>query len=257
MRRPAYTNDISKKNGFGRALRKLVKWLLVLLLAFLVGTCAYFGIRGYALYEQASERESVAQMAEGIRVSSAYVDLEQLPQVYLDAVVSVEDHRFYQHPGFDVLATARALFNDIRAGSIVEGGSTITQQLAKNEFFTQEQVVERKVAEVLMAFDIERQLAKEDILELYVNSIYFGDGYYGIANACAGYLGKAPADMAAWESMLLAGVPNAPSAYAPTQNFDPSCQRQRQVLARMVKYGALTQNEADAIAAQTPASLPR
>jgi len=108
-----------------------------------------------------------------------------------------------------------------------------------------------------MAFDIERQLAKEDILELYVNSIYFGDGYYGIANACAGYLGKAPADMAAWESVLLAGVPNAPSAYAPTQNFDLSCQRQRQVLVRMVKYGALAQSEADAIAAQTPASLPR
>lgn len=221
------------------------------------GDLRVFRHTGYTLYEQASERESVAQMAEGIRASSAYVDLEQLPQVYLDAVVSVEDHRFYQHPGFDVLATARALFNDIRAGSIVEGGSTITQQLAKNEFFTQEQVVERKVAEVLMAFDIERQLAKEDILELYVNSIYFGDGYYGIANACAGYLGKAPADMAAWESVLLAGVPNAPSAYAPTQNFDLSCQRQRQVLVRMVKYGALAQSEADAIAAQTPASLPR
>ena len=257
MRRPAYTNDISKKNGFGRTLRNLVKWLLVLLLAFLVGTCAYFGIRGYMLYKQASERESVAQMAESIRANSAYIDLERLPQVYLDAVVSVEDHRFYQHPGFDIFATARALLNDIRAGSIVEGGSTITQQLAKNEFFTQEQVIERKVAEVFMAFDIERQLDKETILELYVNSIYFGDGYYGIASACAGYLGKAPADMTAWESVLLAGVPNAPSAYAPTQNFDLACQRQHQVLARMVKYGTLTQNEADAIAGQTPASLLR
>lgn len=142
-------------------------------------------------------------------------------------------------------------------GAIVEGGSTITQQLAKNEFFTQEQVVERKVAEVLMAFDIERQLGKEEILELYVNSIYFGDGYYGIASACAGCLGKAPADMAAWESVLLAGVPNAPSVYAPTQNFDLACQRQRQVLARMVKHETLAQSEADAIAAQTPASLPR
>ncbi|RNL21296.1 glycosyl transferase [Slackia faecicanis] len=257
MRRPAYTNDISKKNGFGRALRKLVKWFLILLLAFLMGTCAYFGIRGYTLYKQASERESVAQMAESIRANSAYIDLERLPQVYLDAVVSVEDHRFYQHPGFDVFATARALCNDIRAGAIVEGGSTITQQLAKNEFFTQEQVIERKVAEVLMAFDIERQLTKEDILELYVNSIYFGDGYYGIGSACAGYLGKAPAEMADWESVLLAGVPNAPSAYAPTLNFDLACQRQRHVLARMVKYGALKQEQADAIVAQTPAALPR
>lgn len=257
MRRPAYTNDISKKSGCGRVLRKLVKWLLILLLSCLAAACVSFGMRGYALYCQACERESIAQMAEGIRSSSAFVELEDLPQVYLDAVVSVEDHRFYRHSGFDVLATARALCNDIRAGAIVEGGSTITQQLAKNEFFTQEQVVERKVAEVLMAFDIERQLGKEEILELYVNSIYFGDGYYGIASACAGCLGKAPADMAAWESVLLAGVPNAPSVYAPTQNFDLACQRQRQVLARMVKHETLAQSEADAIAAQTPASLPR
>ena len=257
MRRPAYTNDISRKSGIGRALRTLVKWLLIVLLACLVGICVLFGMRGYALYDQARDRESVAEMAEGIRSGEAYVDLEDLPRTYLDAVVSAEDHRFYRHPGFDVLATARALCNDIRAGAIVEGGSTITQQLAKNEFFTQEQVIERKVAEVLMAFDIERQLTKEDILGLYVNSIYFGDGYYGIGSACAGYLGKAPAEMADWESVLLAGVPNAPSAYAPTLNFDLACQRQRHVLARMVKYGALKQEQADAIVAQTPAALPR
>lgn len=252
MRRPAYTNDISSKNSIAQAARRFVKWLLIVLLASLVGLCAYFGARGYALYAQAVQEKSVADMVSEIQSSPTFVEIDTLPQTYLDAVVSVEDHRFYQHPGFDVLATARALFNDLRAGAIVEGGSTITQQLAKNEFFTQEQVIERKIAEVFMAFDIERQLDKQDILELYVNSIYFGDGYYGIAAACAGYLGKSPQEMLDWESVLLAGVPNAPSAYAPTQSFDLACQRQRQVLARMVKYDVLTQDEADAIAAQTP-----
>ncbi|MDO5042181.1 MAG: biosynthetic peptidoglycan transglycosylase [Slackia sp.] len=256
MRRPAYTNDISKKSSLGHALRCITKWLLILLLTLLVGLCAYFGARGYSLYSQAAQEKSVADMAQDIRANPGYIELGMLPQTYLDAVVSVEDHRFYLHPGFDIFATARALFNDLRAGAIVEGGSTITQQLAKNEFFTQEQVIERKIAEVFMAFDIERQLSKEDILELYVNSIYFGDGYYGIAEACTGYLGKNPQDMLDWESVLLAGVPNAPSAYAPTQNFDLACQRQRQVLARMVKYNALTDEEANAIIAQTPTSLP-
>lgn len=255
MRRPAYTNDISKKNGLAKALRTIVKWILIAALALSVGLCAWFALRGYGLYAQAAEAKSVDEMAEGIREQAHFVELENLPQTYLDAVVSVEDHRFYRHPGFDILATGRALINDLKAGAIVEGGSTITQQLAKNEFFTQEQVVERKIAEVFMAFDIENRLDKEEILELYVNSIYFGDGHYGIADACQGYLGKAPEAMNDWESVLLAGVPNAPSVYAPTQNFDLARQRQQQVLGRMVKYGALTQAQADEIAAQTPYAL--
>lgn len=194
-------------------------------------------------------------MVADIESRAGFTPLEELPETYLAAVVSVEDHRFYQHPGFDALATSRALFNDLRAGAIVEGGSTITQQLAKNEFFSQEQVVERKVAEVFMAFDIERALDKDRILELYVNSIYFGEGLYGIGPACQGYLGKAPSAMNDWESTLLAGVPNAPSVYAPTVNYDLACQRQQQVLEQMAKYHAVTQEEANAIAVQTTRSL--
>ena len=106
--------------------------------------------------------------------------------------MAVEDHRFYAHPGFDVIATGRALVDDLKAGAIVEGGSTITQQLAKNQYFTQEQTVERKVAEVFMALTMEQRFTKREILELYVNSIYFGDGYEGIGNASVGYFGKEP-----------------------------------------------------------------
>ena len=103
--------------------------------------------------------------------------------------MAVEDHRFYAHPGFDAIATARALVNDLKAGAIVEGGSTITQQLAKNQYFTQEQTVERKIAEVFMALTMEQHFSKRTILELYVNSIYFGDGYEGIGSASWGYFG--------------------------------------------------------------------
>ena len=256
MQKPVYTNDISRKRSFGSVFGRVVKWALILTLLACAGAAAYFGARGWALYEQAAQEKSVEQMAESIRSQADYVELEELPAIYTSAVVSVEDHRFWQHPGFDVLATGRALVNDIRAGAIVEGGSTITQQLAKNEFFTQEQVIERKVAEVFMAFDIESKLSKSEILELYVNSIYFGDGYEGIGAACAGYLGKAASEMTDCEATLMAGIPNAPSAYAPTENPELARQRQMQVLRAMVKYGALTQPQADEIAA-SPCEIQR
>lgn len=248
MRKPVYTNDITRKRTAGSVFGRIVKWTLILVLLACAGAAAYFGVRGWALYAHASQEKSVEQMAEDIHSQAEYVTLDQLPTIYTNAVVAVEDHRFWQHPGFDALATGRALVNDIRAGEIVEGGSTIAQQLAKNEFFTQEQVIERKVAEVFMAFDIESKLSKSEILELYVNSIYFGDGYEGIGAACKGYLGKHASEMTDCEATLMAGIPNAPSAYAPTENPELARQRQMQVLRAMVKYGALTQGQADTIA---------
>lgn len=247
MRRAAYTNDISKPPVLLRVLGGIVKWTLLALLAGLLAAAAYFGVRGYTLYNSAAQEKSIADMVSDIESREGFTPIEELPQTYLAAVVAVEDHRFYQHPGFDAIATGRALFNDLRAGAIVEGGSTITQQLAKNEFFSQKQVIERKIAEVLMAFDIERTLDKNHILELYVNSIYFGEGLYGIGPACQGYLGKAPSAMSDWESTMLAGVPNAPSVYAPTQNYSLACQRQTQVLDQMVKHRAVTEEEAATI----------
>ena len=159
----------------------------------------------------------------------------------------MDDHRFYEHWGVDVLATLRAAYNDIRAMSFVEGGSTITQQLAKNLYFTQEKKVERKVAEVFMAVELEKEYSKKDILELYVNSIYFGNNYYCVKDASMGYFGKEPGKMTEYESTLLAGIPNAPSVYALTANPDLAAQRQRQVLEKMIKYKYLTSEEAEKI----------
>ena len=152
-----------------------------------------------------------------------------------------------QECGIDIIAIARAAWNNIKSWSLREGGSTITQQLAKNLYFTQERSFIRKAAEVFMAFRLERTYSKDEILELYVNSIYFGDGYYCVRVASEGYFGKEPADMTDDEATLLAGIPNAPSVYSLTANPDLASQRQQYVLQQMVKYGYLGEEEAAAI----------
>ena len=170
--------------------------------------------------------------------------LDELHRLYRDAVVAVEDHRFYSHGGVDFIALCRALWNDVCAGAFVEGGSTITQQLAKNLYFTQEKVLTRKAAEAFMAWAIEKQYTKDEILELYVNSIYFGSGYYNVRPASEGYFGKAPAQMTPYECTLLAGVPNAPSAYDPAQNPGLARQRQKKGVEQMVERGCLSAAQA-------------
>lgn len=207
----------------------------------------YFLARGFNLYREALEGTDLNEMAAAIRSSETYTPASELPDLYLQAVVAVEDHRFYAHPGFDVIATGRALVNDLKAGAIVEGGSTITQQLAKNQYFTQEQTIERKIAEVFMAFTMEQHFSKREILELYVNSIYFGDGYEGIGSASRGYFGKAPSALDADECTLLAGIPNAPSVYALSQNPDLARERQQEVLRKLVSYDYLDQGAAQHI----------
>ena len=182
-----------------------------------------------------------------MQADPSYTPLADLPEIYLDAVVAVEDHRFEQHCGVDIIAIARAAWNNIKSWSLREGGSTITQQLAKNLYFTQERSFIRKAAEVFMAFRLEQTYSKDEILELYVNSIYFGDGYYCVRDASAGYFGKEPADMADDEATLLAGIPNAPSVYSLTANPDLAAQRQQYVLQQMVKYGYLGEEEAAGI----------
>ena len=186
---------------------------------------------------------SVEEMAERIEANDNYTEMTELPQTYIDAVLAVEDKRFYSHPGIDPIAIGRALFNDIRAGSYVEGGSTITQQLAKNQYFTQDKKIVRKVAEMFMAFKIESVLSKDKIFELYVNSIFFGNNYYCVADASQGYFGKSPSEMNFDECTLLAGIPNAPSNYNPVASEELSRQRQDQVIEKMRSAGFLKELE--------------
>lgn len=239
-----------RKAGDSMKVARIIKRLICLVLV--IGIClgAVVAGQGYFMYKSALEKASLTQTVQSIRDKENYTTIDQIPQTYLEAVVSVEDHRFYNHFGLDPLAIGRALVNDIKAGAFVEGGSTITQQLAKNMFFNQEKELTRKAAEVFAALDIERNYTKDEILELYVNSIYFGSGYYCVRDASEGYFDKEPMEMTEYESTLLAGIPNAPSVYDPTVNPRLAQERQRQVISRMVKYGYFSPEEAASVQVQ-------
>lgn len=220
-------------------------FLKVIVLLMLIGISIGFLLigKGYDMYKEAIQETPLKEKVEGIKSKANYLKISELPQIYLDAVISVEDHRFYKHSGIDIIAIGRALINDIKAMDFVEGGSTITQQIAKNEYFTQEKKITRKIAEVFMTYEIENNYSKDEILELYINTIYFGNGYYNIKDACEGYFGKSPNEMTAGECIMLAGIPNAPSVYNPKENPKLTKERQKQVADKMVKYGYLTVEE--------------
>lgn len=218
-----------------KTLARIIRRVLVIALVAVIAMCALTVWRGYGMYREALADRPISQTVEELRATDAYTELDELPQTYLDAVVAVEDHRFYEHGGIDPIAICRAAFNDLRTLSLREGGSTITQQVAKNLFFTQDKHFERKVAEVFMAFDLEARYSKREILELYVNSSYFGSGYTGIGQAAPGYLGCDPSDMSDYECALMAGFPNAPELFAADPQAADS--RVRVVVQQMEKYG--------------------
>lgn len=228
-------------------VRRILCQMLMIVLCIAVAAGAFFGIRGYQMYQDAISETPIAEKVAMIRNEEDYTEYAELPKFYIDAVVSVEDHRFEKHPGIDPIAICRAAWTDIKDKSFEEGGSTITQQLAKNLLFTQDKMIERKVAEVFAAFDLEANYSKEEIFELYVNTVYFGSGYYGIYAAAMGYFMKTPSELTDYEAAMLAGVPNAPSVYAPSVSYELASQRAAQVLHSMVRNQVLTQEEADKI----------
>ena len=226
---------------------KIIKRLIILIILVVLFAGAILTYQGYTMYKDALDKISVKDKVAELQVQENYTKFENLPKFYLDAVVAVEDRRFYEHGPLDYIGIARAIWTNIKAFELKEGGSSITQQVAKNVYFTQEKTALRKIAEVFMAFEIERNCDKNTILEMYVNTSYFGSGYYGIKEAADGYYDKEPIDMNEYESSMMAGVPNAPSVYAPTKNPDLASQRQRQVLERMVRYEYISQEEMDNI----------
>lgn len=225
--------------------------LLILFFAAYLGIGAFFCMKGYGMYWKAVHEKSLAERVEEVRNSEDFTAYSELPQFYIDAILAVEDRRFKWHFGIDPIAICRALWTDLKAGSFVEGGSTITQQLAKNLLFTQEKKVERKIAEMIAALKLEQKYTKQEIFELYVNTAYFGSGHYGIRQASVGYFGKEPSQLTEYEAAILAGVLNAPSAYSPDTHMDLAQQRAAQVLNKMVKYGIITREAADIIKALT------
>ncbi len=226
---------------------KLFKKILIILLVLIIVAGTICFIIGYSTYSKALDEKPLITRIKEIENSNNFVPFSELPKNYLNAVVAVEDHRFYDHGPIDLIAIARAIWVNVTNWELREGGSTITQQLAKNVVLSQEETASRKLGEIIAAFDIEKNYSKDEILALYVNTCYFGDGYYGIYEASMGYYNKEPKDLNLDEASMLAGVPNAPSVYAPTVNPDLAKKRQEHVLEKMVEYGYITQEEANSI----------
>ena len=202
---------------------------------------------GKQKYEKAVNQTSVIEAAQKIKDKENFTSIEGISPMLISAIVAVEDKRFYIHNGFDVLGICRAFYNNIKYHTFSEGGSGITQQLAKNMYFLNDNSITRKIAEIFVAKDIEEIFDKDEILELYLNVIYFGSGYYCVYDATMGYFDKIPAKITDGEATLLAGVPNAPSLYSPKVNYALSKKRQEKVLSCMVDENIITKEEAEQI----------
>lgn len=243
---------LCKEAGAMKKALKIILRVVLALAGLVVIVVGYFAIRGAVMWNGAKSALSVTQAAQNARAAEGYVTFEELPEFYVNAVISVEDRRFFKHNGISLRSIARAAFYDVKTRSLDQGGSTITQQVAKNVWFSEEKKLERKFAEVWAAFALESKLSKNEIFELYVNTIYFGSDCYGISSAAEWYFGKKPSELSEYECAMLAGLPNAPSVYSLDASPELARQRLEQVLDSMQANGTLTEEKAQELIAENP-----
>ena len=260
MAKPKRTNDILKKRKKHRVGRILFRiFLLFVLICTLTGGLGAVGLYYYisrdlpkisSLKDYHPPIISTVYADDGRKIGEFFnerrivVPLTDIPDMLIKAFVAAEDSRFYTHQGIDLLSITRAFIKNIEAGSIVQGGSTITQQVTKSFLLTPERSYTRKMKEAILAYRIEKAFNKEEILYLYLNQIYLGHGAYGVEAAAENYFGKTARDMNLAECAMLAGLPQAPSRYSPFKYPDRAKQRQIYVLNRMVEEGTITNIEA-------------
>ncbi len=256
----------SRRKSGGSCLGKLVKWTVLLVIWGVIavgGLAAWYSLDlpDVEKLSAATRRPSITLLDEQGEVIATYGDLYgrpvqagELPPALIKALLATEDRRFFSHFGLDVIGLARALWVNLRTGRIVQGGSTLTQQLAKNLFLTPERTLKRKAQESLLALWLEHKFTKQEILTIYLNRVYLGAGTYGVEAAAAKYFGKSARDLTLYESALIAGLLKAPSRFAPTRDPELSRHRTRQVLANMVNAGVLSPEEMK-VAERNPANL--
>jgi len=227
-------------------LKKFCKFLMffIVVLLIIIGVVIFYG---YSYHKSNVDKVPIDAKVLELRKEATYVTKDKISKDYLNAVVAIEDHRFYDHGPVDFIAIIRATVRNAKNKEFIEGGSTITQQVAKNLYYMEDSTAKRKIAEIFTAYELENKLLKDDILEIYANIIYFGDGYYGIKEACNGYLNKEPNEITLAEACMLAGIPNAPSVYSPTVNKEYCKSRTKKVIDDMVEYGYITKEVADLI----------
>ena len=212
--------------------RIIFKFIIFIFVLIVITVILILGL-GYIKYRNAINTTSISDSIQNIKDKDHYVRYADISSDYINAVVAVEDHRFFKHKGVDFISIVHSLYVNLKSKSVEYGASTITQQLARNLYFTQEKSPIRKVSEIFVASKLEKNYSKEDILEFYLNIIYFGNGYYGIYDASYGYFGKSPKDLTFYEATYLAGLPNAPSVYS--ENPELAEQRRLQVVSAIEK----------------------
>lgn len=249
---------VSRKPALGRSRKNLLV-LAAVILCFLGGTAT--GLVVLAAFGDFPSIESIQAyrpsvtskiydrhnrlVGEIFQEKRTLVPYDRIPKHLVDAFVAAEDANFFSHKGVDFSAIARAALKDILSVKFAQGGSTITQQTVKQLFLSSEKSIRRKLKEVILAYRIEKKLSKEEILYLYLNQIYLGDGAYGVEAASRSYFGKGVSEVNLAEGAMLASLPKAPNRYSPRINPELSKQRQRYVLRRMVEAGFLPKNAAD------------
>lgn len=233
--------------------RLFIKLIYMIVIAFSLFAVTYYfseGKIGNLVFDPTTAKRLhrivfIRQEVEKKLNRDSYVAIADIPESMQQAVIAVEDSRFYSHKGFDIEGIGRAALVNLQYGEVVEGASTITQQLVKNLFLSQEQTYGRKAEELILALDLEARYSKDEILEMYLNSIYFGSGYYGVKDAAKGYFNKPVSQLALPEVSMLAGIPNAPSVYSPHVNYNLAKKRQVIVLDAMVRCEYVRENIAE------------
>lgn len=262
MRAAAAQAQLNQMLGERFTWRKAASILAGLVLVFVVSLWVwiYWGLPRvpdaetiWSLNRQESVR-FVDRDGETLGVRGPYygarVHLAEIPDYVPQAFLAIEDRRFYEHEGVDRIGVLRAVLANLRAGETVQGGSTLTQQLARNLFLTPRQTVNRKLREMVLASRLERRLTKDEILELYLNRVYLGDQAYGVDAAARRFFGKSATELTLAEAAMLAGLPKAPSRSAPTESLERATARQHVVLAAMVDAGYITSEQRDEAIAQ-------
>ena len=251
-----------RSNGSGATPKKTspkrLFWICALLLILIVagGGCGFISATLSNLPDVSNVRPSASSQiydVHGNLITTVHstenrlpVPINEVPKELQDAFVATEDSRFYSHHGIDPIGILRAIWVNVVHSGVAEGGSTITQQLARNAFLSQDRTLKRKISEALLALKIEQHYTKQEILEMYMNQIYFGQGAYGVQSAAHVYFGKDVRDLTLAQCAMLAGLPQSPNYYSPFNNLEAGKKRQAVVLGQMVKYGYLSQDKADA-----------
>ena len=198
-------------------MKKLLFKMIIILLVIITGFCGYYGYLGYQIYQDKIQEQSLSERVHQLKSKEDYVTLDQISPIYKEAVLESEDRRFYQHGPVDYYGLARAMLTNITTFSFKEGGSTITQQLSKNLCLSFEKDLSRKFAEVFIARDLEKMYSKDEILEMYLNITYLGEGNYGIQAASQYYYHIDAIDLNKQQSDILVKTLKRPSVHNPSK----------------------------------------